>query len=474
MPVPPWDFINHDPWKSEGIKFISFHSYLKKVLNDSGCKHPESQKCLNCKSLSIPSYRLKECSKHPPWPEGICTECQPSACRIDSQSYRHVDRVIFDTPQIVDKFLEFWRQTGTQRCGYLYGKYMIDDHIPLGIQAVVSAIYEAPQKNTKEGSTLERDENAERIEIVAQMLGLQRIGYIWTDLQTDNTKRIIQSRVEYPLTGKEIISMAKMQNRSPSFCKQAGDGILGSKFVSILITGTAQGEISVSAYQVSDQCMQLVKDGIITFSSDPSLLRTKKTTKRFIPDVMYRKQNEYGREVVEKASPTFPPEFFIVRLGESAAKKPNPLFKTAQFPIENRSTQLQSLSALKSQIYPFDTSLKIKLSDFHLILYLSSQINQSYLATVLDYVFKEANNLSQVRELFEKILPRDTPSVTKPKPSPPTFTSNPLPPTFTSKQQEAIKTLVDMGFDKDQSITVLIANDWKLEPSIELLTAMLS
>lgn len=69
------------------------------------------------------------------------------------------------------------------------------------------------------------------------MLGLQRIGYIWTDLQTDNTKRIIQSRVEYPLTGKEIISMAKMQNRSPSFCKQAGDGILGSKFVSILITG---------------------------------------------------------------------------------------------------------------------------------------------------------------------------------------------------------------------------------------------
>lgn len=60
--------------------------------------------------------------------------------------------------------------------------------------------------------------------------------------------------------------------------------------------------------------MQLVKDGIITFSSDPSLLRTKKTTKRFIPDVMYRKQNEYGREVVEKASPTFPPEFFIVRV----------------------------------------------------------------------------------------------------------------------------------------------------------------
>lgn len=119
------------------ISFLKKHLHFIKIFN---------YRCLNCKSLSIPSYRLKECSKHPPWPEGICTECQPSACRIDSQSYRHVDRVIFDTPQIVDKFLEFWRQTGTQRCGYLYGKYMIDDHIPLGIQAVVSAIYEAPQK----------------------------------------------------------------------------------------------------------------------------------------------------------------------------------------------------------------------------------------------------------------------------------------------------------------------------------------
>lgn len=321
---------------------------------------------------------MKDCLKHPPWPEGICTECQPSACRIDSQSYRHVDRVTFDTTEIVDKFLQFWRETGGQRCGYLYGKYMIDEHIPLGIQAIVSAIYEPPQKfvihfflkilsfikiicplllfrSDRTGFVLEKDKDGERIDAVANMLGLVKIGFIWTDLQVDSSRRLIQSRVEYPLTGKEIITMAKMQNKSPSPCKAANGGYLGSKFVSLVITGnlqknlflnfflcdlffffllsffcffsiklgSAKGDVSVSAYQVSDQCMQLVKDGIITFGSEPSLLRTKKTSKRFIPDIMFRKQNEYGREIVEKASPTFPLEFFIVRVNKTKKNNNN-------------------------------------------------------------------------------------------------------------------------------------------------------
>lgn len=54
--------------------------------------------------------------------------------------------MIFDDPEILNQFLQSWRETGSQRCGYLYGKYIVDDHIPLGIQALVSAIYEPPQK----------------------------------------------------------------------------------------------------------------------------------------------------------------------------------------------------------------------------------------------------------------------------------------------------------------------------------------
>jgi nuclear protein localization family protein 4 len=46
----------------------------------------------------------------------------------------------------VDKFLNAWRETGNQRCGYLYGKFVPDDYVPLGIVASVAAIYEPPQQ----------------------------------------------------------------------------------------------------------------------------------------------------------------------------------------------------------------------------------------------------------------------------------------------------------------------------------------
>ena len=146
MPIAPWDLINNDPWKTEGVKFIPFHSYIRKMQANSGCKHNEGTRCLNCKSFDQPTYKVKSCNKHPPWPEAICTECKPSECRIDSQLYRHVDTVEFQSPEIIDAFLQSWRDTGFQRAGFLYGSYIADEHIPLGIKASVSFIYEPPQQ----------------------------------------------------------------------------------------------------------------------------------------------------------------------------------------------------------------------------------------------------------------------------------------------------------------------------------------
>ena len=36
---------------------------------------------------------------------------------------RHVDNVMFENPEIVESFLSFWRHTGSQRVGFLYGVY---------------------------------------------------------------------------------------------------------------------------------------------------------------------------------------------------------------------------------------------------------------------------------------------------------------------------------------------------------------
>ena len=59
--------------------------------------------------------------------------------------YRHVDNVMFEDSRIVDRFIEGWRRSGCQRIGYLYGKYEEYTDVPLGIRAVVSAIYEPAQ-----------------------------------------------------------------------------------------------------------------------------------------------------------------------------------------------------------------------------------------------------------------------------------------------------------------------------------------
>ena len=61
------------------------------------------------------------------------------------QNYRHVDNVMFDDGSVVDRFIEAWRRSGQQRIGYLIGQYKEYSDVPLGIRAVVSAIYEPPQ-----------------------------------------------------------------------------------------------------------------------------------------------------------------------------------------------------------------------------------------------------------------------------------------------------------------------------------------
>lgn len=52
---------------------------------------------------------------------------------------------MFENAHLVERFLNYWRITGHQRIGYLYGRYEQHSDVPLGIRTVVAAIYEPPQ-----------------------------------------------------------------------------------------------------------------------------------------------------------------------------------------------------------------------------------------------------------------------------------------------------------------------------------------
>ena len=56
-----------------------------------------------------------------------------------------MDYIQFENPLLMERFLDYWRKTGSQRIGFMFGRYEHHKDVPLGIRAVVAAIYEPEQ-----------------------------------------------------------------------------------------------------------------------------------------------------------------------------------------------------------------------------------------------------------------------------------------------------------------------------------------
>jgi nuclear protein localization protein 4 homolog len=181
------------------------------------------------------------CRDHPAWPKGICSKCQPSAITLNRQTYRHVDSVMFENTGIVDEFLNYWRVTGHQRIGFLYGTYEVNPDVPLGIRARIVAIYEPPQESTRNSIKLLENENDVEVDEMAALLGLRKVGWIFTDLLNHESKSGMVKHLRgidtFFLTAKECILAGHFQNLHANPCRYSSNGFFGSKFVTICVTG---------------------------------------------------------------------------------------------------------------------------------------------------------------------------------------------------------------------------------------------
>lgn len=308
-PLEPW---NEEYLKEQKIKHLSFHAYIRKLTSGVDRGKFVALEDLVC--------RIKTgCREHPPWPKGICSKCQPSAVTLNRQIYRHVDNVMFENAALVERFLNYWRTTGHQRLGYLYGRYEVNNDVPLGIRAQVAAIYEPPQESTRNSIKLLDDERGKEVDELANKLGLRKVGWIFTDLISEDgglgTVKHLRGIDTHFLTAQECILAGHLQNQHPNVCKYSSNGYFGSKFVTVCVTGESivptawnatrvidayvnilyfsgdsTKQVHMEGYAVSGQCMALVRDDCLVPTKDaPELGYIRESTdKQFVPDVYYK------------------------------------------------------------------------------------------------------------------------------------------------------------------------------------------
>lgn len=297
-----------------------------------------------------------------------------------------VDHVEFAHPSLIEDLLSFWRATGTQRFGFLLGRYEPYDKVPMGIKAVVDAISEPPQEGDADGLTLGVPwQDSSRIERLARYCGMAVIGMIYTDLSPqdptftdpDAAGKVLCKRHQHSffLSGCEVLFAAALQRANPSPSRHSPTGRFNSKFVTCVLTGTDEGAIDVSAYQISEQGMAMTQADMIEASVSPSTIRVRPSEgSRYVPEVFYRYKNEYKIEVKESAKPTFPVEYLLVTATNGFPNVPSPRFLSTRFPTENRpGLHDQSLERALSAIANLEGEKLVgTLSDWHLVCFLDT------------------------------------------------------------------------------------------------------
>lgn len=337
------------------------------------------------------------CVEHPPWPEGICTKCQPRPVTLDIQPFRMIDYVQFENAGIMEGFLDYWRKTGKQRVGILLGYYLPFDNPgapPLAIKAVVAVIYEPPQTSTNRSVTINcplEELLSPTAKAVNRGLGLRPVGWIFTDLTADTSnngtvKHYRGSMDTFFLSSQECITAARLQNLYPTVCRHSPDGYFGSRFVTVVVTGDSERQIHFEGYQVTNVGMALERANVLLPTYDaPELGYIRETTKeQFVPEVFYSAKDKYGNTVTNVARP-LPIEYLLINMPAAFPIKPcytlaclptSVLRRKSRFPIENRADlgQLQNYSVFARYFHRLGADrLHSCLANWHVLVWLAEE-----------------------------------------------------------------------------------------------------
>ncbi|EEA07015.1 NPL4 family protein [Cryptosporidium muris RN66] len=292
----------------------------------------------------------------------------PPSITLKHQVYRHVDHLEMMNLAEVTDFVKYWTcnlQLQKQRIGWMYGYYKEDNTYPMGIRAVMEAIYEPPQTNNHKFGNLELefDDFKSTVDTIAHSLGLECIGLIFTHKERDEL-----------LTSREIISLGKLQLDYLKYNHYTGYPV--SNFIACTIAPCKKSEDSApvpNAFAVSDLGLAFIRDHLLDEDNLDDDLHMKLRAEQkgeLLPQVL-----EGGQETSR-----FDAHWFVVRVNESAPIRPRSLFNCNQFPRENRiSTQTPADVAtfIKNRLVNISSTSYQLLNDFHLLLHLAKLFDES-------------------------------------------------------------------------------------------------
>ncbi|GAB2279345.1 hypothetical protein Dimus_013987 [Dionaea muscipula] len=256
--------------------------------------------------------------------------------RITRQEKPYCELVSFDR-DAANAFQHYVNETlafAVKRGGFMYGTVSEVGKVEIDF------IYEPPQVGTEERLVLMRDSDEEKlVDAIAMGLGMRRVGFIFTQTVGQNKK-------DYTMSNVEIAQAVELHAES-------GLKEWVTALVKLKVNEEGEADVHFEAFQVSDMCVRLFKEGWFDLEGgkdgevDPKVSRMKK-------DVVVG-----GKDVREVDN-----DFFLVVV--KIFDHQGPLSTT--FPIENRATPV-AMRALKSHL---DRTMSLpfvkRISDFHLLL----------------------------------------------------------------------------------------------------------
>lgn len=259
-----------------------------------------------------------------------------------------------------------------QRFGYLYGKFIDEPededekinypkketlfgtelpdsdiiYIKKNSKIIVEALYEPPQENDSEGFVPLDDPLEEQVDVIANLLGLQKVGWIFGHPPREKG---------FQLSSSEIIMAAELQ-------LECAQGVEETPFVTVKVTVGDDGNASLEAFQVSKQCMEMVAEQAIESGENPGFC--------YVTDTFTAIQEGKENNMVDN-------NFFltVVPINQHSSE-----MLVNEFPNSNRDhdPRQQSHDEMKKQLSKSGSAgwtFIDLLSDFNLLIYLSKYLD---------------------------------------------------------------------------------------------------